>query len=156
MKRFPGKFLSAYLRLGGSIILLSLAVVAQVPSPRSVLGFNPTDDKTIADWTQITNYFSRLDAGSNRVTVKEIGKTTLGKPLIVAFISSPDNHQESRALPADQRKARRPATIKDAAELENLHQERQVDRLDLVLDPFHRDRRVADVDEPRVRTRDRG
>jgi hypothetical protein len=64
---------------------------AQVPSPKSVLGFQPTDDRTIADWSQITNYFARLDAQSDKVLVREIGKTTLGKPLIVAFISSSEN-----------------------------------------------------------------
>ncbi len=66
-------------------------VFAQIPSPKSVLGFQPTDDKTIADWSQITNYFQKLDAASDRVKVQEIGKTTLGKPLIVAFISSKEN-----------------------------------------------------------------
>lgn len=55
------------------------------------MGFHPTDDKTIADWSQITNYFARLDEKSNKVLVKEIGKTTLGKPMIVAFISAPEN-----------------------------------------------------------------
>ncbi|CAN5141754.1 hypothetical protein BH20ACI1_BH20ACI1_12460 [soil metagenome] len=74
------------------IFILSLAAGAQtVPTPKSVLGFHPTDDKTIADWTQITNYFQKLDAASDKVKVQEIGKTTLGKPLIVAFISSADN-----------------------------------------------------------------
>ncbi|HVF30750.1 MAG TPA: M14 family metallopeptidase [Pyrinomonadaceae bacterium] len=119
--------ISASRRLGGStllfcglIILFSAGLVAQVPSPQSVLGFRPTDDRTIADWTQITNYFSRLDAASNKVAVREIGKTTLGKPLIVAFISSPDNiknlerHRRTSAKLAD------PRTIKDAAELESL------------------------------------
>jgi hypothetical protein len=119
MEMLLGKF-SASLRLCGLIILFSAAVVAQVPSPRSVLGFQPTDDRTIADWTQISNYFTRLDAASNRVTVKEIGKTTLGKPLLVAFISSPENirnlerHRRTSAKLAD------PRTIKDAAELESL------------------------------------
>ncbi len=119
MKSF-GEMFSASLRLCGSILLLSLVIVAQVPSPRSVLGFYPTDDKTIADWGQITNYFSKLDSSSNRVSVKEIGKTTLGKPLIVAFISSPENirnldrHRRTSAKLAD------PRTIKDAAELESL------------------------------------
>ncbi len=68
-----------------------LTAEAQVPSPKSVLGFQPTDDKTIADWSQITNYFARLDAKSDKVLVREIGKTTRGLPLIVAFISSPEN-----------------------------------------------------------------
>src|SRR5688572_27932352 len=36
---------------------LLLTAYSQVPSPQSVLGFHPTDDRTIADWTQITNYF---------------------------------------------------------------------------------------------------
>src|SRR5437660_4897521 len=33
---------------------------SSIPSPRSVLGFNPGDDRTIADWKQITDYFARL------------------------------------------------------------------------------------------------
>jgi hypothetical protein len=39
------------------VLLIALAASAQVPSPKSVLGFNPTDDKTIADWGQITGLF---------------------------------------------------------------------------------------------------
>jgi hypothetical protein len=72
--------------------LLALSISAQTaPSPQSVLGFHPTDDKTIADWSQISNYFTKLDAASDKVAVREIGKTTLGKPMIVAFISSAEN-----------------------------------------------------------------
>ena len=112
--------LSALLRLCGLIILLSTALVAQVPSPRSVLGFHPTDDKTIADWTQIANYFSRLDAASNRVTVKEIGRTTLGKPLIVAFISAPDNIKNLDRYRQISARLADPRTIKDTAELDSL------------------------------------
>src|SRR5438046_1134067 len=64
---------------------------AQVPSPRSVFGFNPGDDRTIADWKQITDYFARLDQASDRVQVQTIGTSTLGVPLIAAFISAPEN-----------------------------------------------------------------
>ncbi|MCB1023439.1 MAG: hypothetical protein KDB79_03560, partial [Acidobacteria bacterium] len=57
--------------------LLPLTAYAQqIPDPKSVLGFNPTDDKTIADWKQITNYFAKLDSASDRIKVEEIGKTT--------------------------------------------------------------------------------
>jgi len=76
------------------LISSSLTLFAQtenVPSPKSVLGFQPTDDRTIADWKQITGYFAKLDAASPRVKVQEIGKTTLGKSQIVAFISSAEN-----------------------------------------------------------------
>jgi hypothetical protein len=80
--------------------LLALATTAQaqrkpagaaIPSPRSVFGFNPGDDRTVADWKQITDYFARLDKASDRVLVQTIGQSTLGRPLIAAFISAPEN-----------------------------------------------------------------
>ncbi len=104
----------------GIIFLFVIAAAAQVPSPRSVLGFTPTDDKTIADWGQITGYFAKLDKASNRVTVKEIGKTTNGKPLIVAFISSPDNIKKLDKYRQISARLADPRTIKDSAELEDL------------------------------------
>jgi Zinc carboxypeptidase len=64
---------------------------ARIPSPKSVLGFTPGDDRTIADWTQITNYFTALDRASDRVTVKTLGQSTLKRPLFVAFISAREN-----------------------------------------------------------------
>src|SRR5947199_330216 len=56
-----------------------------IPSPASVLGFAPGDDRKIADWKQITNYFAQLDRASNRVQVQTLGTTTLGKPFFVAL-----------------------------------------------------------------------
>src|SRR5215204_3657701 len=67
------------------------AKTSAIPSPQSVLGFNPGDDRTIADWTQITDYFGRLDKASDRVVVQTLGQSTLKRPLIVALISSREN-----------------------------------------------------------------
>ncbi|HEY7784987.1 MAG TPA: M14 family zinc carboxypeptidase, partial [Pyrinomonadaceae bacterium] len=67
------------------------AATAGLPSPRSVLGFNPGDDRKIADWGQITDYFARLDKASDRVAIQSLGQSTLGRPLIAAFISSREN-----------------------------------------------------------------
>jgi len=39
-------------------------------------------------WKQITDYFTALDKASLRVSVRTLGKTTLGRPFLVAFISS--------------------------------------------------------------------
>jgi murein tripeptide amidase MpaA len=110
----------AVLILCAAFLILSFAVFAQIPTPKSILGFQPTDDKTIADWSQITNYFAKLDKQSDKVLVKEIGKTTLGKPLIVAFISSPDNIKNLEKLRQINAKLANPNSIRDAAELENL------------------------------------
>lgn len=111
---------SASLRLGGLILLFSVSIVAQVPSPRSVLGFQPTDDKTIADWTQIVDYFNKLDKASDRVAVREIGRSTLGKPLIVAFISSSRNIKDLEKIRKISQRLADPRTITDPSELKKL------------------------------------
>ncbi|HQU91488.1 MAG TPA: M14 family metallopeptidase [Pyrinomonadaceae bacterium] len=116
MKRFFES--SAFLFLFGLIVFGSHANAQ--PTPKSVLGFVPTDDKTVADWAQITNYFAKLDAASPKVLVKEIGKTTLGKPMIVAFISSPANIRDLERYRQMNAKLADPRTIKDNAELNNI------------------------------------
>lgn len=112
--------LSACLRLCGLILLLTYSTLAQVPGPKAVLGFNPTDDRTIADWGQITDYFARLDKASNKVAVKEIGKTTLGKPLIVAFISSPRNIKDLEKYRQISARLADPRLVPDDRELADL------------------------------------
>jgi len=62
-----------------------------VPAPRDVIGFRPGDDRKLASWSQIVEYFKKLDAASDRVLLEELGKTTLGRPFVVATISSPSN-----------------------------------------------------------------
>jgi len=74
------------------LVALSTPALAQsVPSPKSVLGFTPGDDRTIADWSQITSYFEKLDRASDRVLVQNLGQSTLKRPVIVAVISAREN-----------------------------------------------------------------
>lgn len=113
-------FFSASLCLCGAISFLAFTLAAQVPTPKSVLGFNPTDDKTIADWSQITNYFAQLDKASKNVSVKEIGKTTNGKPLIVAFISSANNIKNLEKYRQISAKLADPRTVTSEADLADL------------------------------------
>src|ERR1041385_2444631 len=75
-------------------VFLSITAFAQtttIPSPKSVLGFTPGDDRTIAGWSQITDYFERLDRAYDRVLVQTLCQSTLKRPLIVAFISAREN-----------------------------------------------------------------
>ena len=67
------------------------AATAAPPSPQSVLGFRPGDDRQLADWNQIVDYFRRLDAASDRVKVEEVGRTTEDRPFLVAVITSEAN-----------------------------------------------------------------
>ena len=93
---------------------------ATIPAPRSILGFTPGDDRTIADWRQITDYFTRLDRASDRVQVQTIGETTLKRPLIAAFISAPENIRELQKYKEIQRRLADPRTVKDADERNRL------------------------------------
>ena len=75
-------------------ILKPSAAVAQsrnVPAPEEVLGFRPGDDRKLASWSQVVQYFQKLDAASDRVKFQEIGKTTMGRPFVYATISAPEN-----------------------------------------------------------------
>jgi hypothetical protein len=62
-----------------------------IPAPEDVLGFRPGDDRKLASWAKVVEYFQKLDAASDRVRFLEIGKTTKGAPLVYAIISAPEN-----------------------------------------------------------------
>ena len=83
-----------------------------LPTPRSTLGFTPGDDRTIADWRQITDYFARLDKASDRVVVREIGHSTLKRPIIAAFISARENILTLSGYQEIQRKLADPGSCK--------------------------------------------
>src|SRR5690242_3521639 len=80
-------FLTLFLFIAGT----AFAQTTTIPSPKSVLGFTPGDDRTVAGWSQITDYFERLDRASDRVLVQTLGQSTLKRPMIVAFISAREN-----------------------------------------------------------------
>jgi hypothetical protein len=64
---------------------------SQVPAPEDVLGFRPGDDRKLASWAKVVEYFQKLSAASDRVKFQEIGKTTMGAPFVYAIISAPEN-----------------------------------------------------------------
>ncbi len=64
---------------------------ARVPAPEEVLGFRPGDDRKLAAWASVVEYFKRLDETSDRVKFEELGKTTMGAPFVMATISAPEN-----------------------------------------------------------------
>jgi hypothetical protein len=70
---------------------VALAQTKNVPAPEDVVGFRPGDDRKLASWAQVLNYFQRLAAASDRVKFEEIGKSTMGAPLVYAIISAPEN-----------------------------------------------------------------
>ena len=103
-------FLSATLRLCGLIFVAAVFASAQIPAPKDTLGFTPGDDRKLASWAQVVDYFKKLDAASDRMIFEEIGKSTMGAPFVYATISSPENlknlekYKQINARLADPRK----------------------------------------------------
>lgn len=64
---------------------------AVIPAPRSILGFEPGEDRKLAEWPILVRYFQALARASDRVSYRELGKTTLGAPFVALVISSPQN-----------------------------------------------------------------
>jgi hypothetical protein len=58
-----------------------------IPTPASILGYEPGADRHLPTWKQITDYFTLLDKASPRVETHVLGKTTLGRPFLAVFIS---------------------------------------------------------------------
>ena len=86
------------------------AIPAAIPTPEEVLGFVPGDDRKLASWNKIVEYFERLDAASDRVKFETLGQTSMNKPFVMATISSPanlarlDEYKQIQAQLADPRK----------------------------------------------------
>ena len=81
--------------------LILLAAADPVPTPESVLGFQPGADYKLATYEQSIGYFQKLEAASKFITLVEAGKTTQGRTFYFALISSPKNLAQHRSLPAD-------------------------------------------------------
>ncbi len=81
MKKFA---LSALLAASTAAVL---PAQTKLPTPASILGYEPGADRKLPTWKQITDYFTALDKASPRVQTRVLGKTTLGRPFLAVFIS---------------------------------------------------------------------
>src|SRR5436190_2079465 len=84
--------------LGIGLVLLSGAPRAQqsrstisVPTPSDFLKMKIGGDGVLASYEQIVSYFRAVDPLSDRITVEDLGPTTMGHPMLNAVITSPEN-----------------------------------------------------------------
>jgi hypothetical protein len=88
--------LARYRACCGALVALcatagTLAAQHALPTPESVLGFEPGADFELAGYEASIDYFRRLDAASDRMQLLEVGRTSEGRPWTLAVISSPAN-----------------------------------------------------------------
>ncbi|MBA3975258.1 MAG: peptidase M14 [Candidatus Solibacter sp.] len=99
----------------------ALGAAAQ-PVPEQFFGHRMGADKSTLEWAKVVGYFKQLDAASPRVQVVEFGKSTEGRPLIAAYISSPatlgrlEQYRQIQKRLADPRKLSSAETAKLIAE----------------------------------------
>jgi len=67
----------------------SLAAQTPLPSPQSHFGHQMGADRKLVDWNGVVSYYRKLDAASDHLKVEEIGKSTEGRPFLVATIARP-------------------------------------------------------------------
>jgi hypothetical protein len=75
-------------------VLLAASAQAQPPSPEKFFGFQMGADRKMARWDKMVEYYKALEKTSPRFKVVEMGKTTMGNPFLLVFISSPANLQK--------------------------------------------------------------
>ena len=74
------------------LLLGGVATFAQrVPPPEEVLGFKVGADYHLASYQQALEYFKALEQASPMIKLFEMGKTSMGQPMIYAVITSEEN-----------------------------------------------------------------
>lgn len=77
-----------------TFLVISISILAQqivITTPESYFGFYPGDDRQLFNYEQLIGYLSELDTQSPRIKMVNIGASPMGKPMYIAFISSPEN-----------------------------------------------------------------
>src|SRR2546423_4350489 len=89
---FAALLLAAFVIQSDALLHPSVASAQnRIPEPKDVLGFTPGDDRKLASWAKVVEYFQKLAAASDRVKFEEIGKSTMGAPFVYATISASEN-----------------------------------------------------------------
>ncbi len=70
---------------------LLLATATSLPTPESALGFKPGADNRLATYDQSVAYLKKLAEANSAIRVMEAGKTTSGRTMYFALISTPKN-----------------------------------------------------------------
>ena len=71
--------------------LVSLGSCLPALRPEDRFGFRPGTDRRLVRWPALLDYFRSLAAASDRLRYQELGRGTLGQPLVLLTVSAPEN-----------------------------------------------------------------
>ncbi len=63
----------------------------QILTPAEHFGFKPGADRMLFNYEELISYLNKLDEASPRLKLMEIGKSPMGRPIYIAFLSSEEN-----------------------------------------------------------------
>jgi zinc carboxypeptidase len=76
------------------LLLTGYSLSAQIPHPRDSYGHEVGADYKLADYDQMLAYYEKLAASTDRVQMIEIGKSSMGRPVKLVFISNKENMKQ--------------------------------------------------------------
>src|SRR4030095_7205540 len=82
---------------GALLLLTPLLAQSPITTPKAHFGFNIGDDYSLANYTQMIAYWQKLDRESDRLSLVDIGKTSEGRPMTMAIVTSPANQNRLAA-----------------------------------------------------------
>ena len=99
-----------------SLLLISASVLAQSPitTPKAQFGSNIGDDYFLANYSQMIAYWQRLDRESDRLSLVDIGKTSEGRTMTMAVVTSSENHNKLAAYRDISRRLAKAENLNDA------------------------------------------
>ncbi|MEO5822445.1 MAG: M14 metallopeptidase family protein [Vicinamibacteraceae bacterium] len=65
-----------------------------ITTPKAQFGFDIGADYQLATYRQLADYWRKLDAESDRLSLVDIGKTAEGRPQLMAIVTAPENHKK--------------------------------------------------------------
>ncbi len=74
-----------------AFIFATAVAMAEPRTPAQYFGFEPGDDYKLASYEQMEGFYRQLASGSDRVALRQIGQSALGRPLYLLTISSAEN-----------------------------------------------------------------
>jgi len=78
------------------LLFLSIATIqaqTRITTPKEQFGFHIGDDYVVVNYTQYVDYLKKLSRESDRLKVEEIGKSSDGRSMYLAIITSPENQK---------------------------------------------------------------
>src|SRR5436309_2437267 len=78
------------------LLLLSIATIrarTRITTPKEQFGFDIGDDYVVVNYTQYVDYLKKLSRESDRLKLEEIGKSSEGRTMYLAIVTSSENQK---------------------------------------------------------------